>query len=57
MGGKPSSNRTSTTAPITWQTFPIAPFPVNSSTTFPPETAPPFGGEDGGEGLAAADVA
>ncbi|URE41809.1 hypothetical protein MUK42_13250 [Musa troglodytarum] len=35
IGGRPSSNLTSTTAPITWQTFPIAPAPVNSSVILP----------------------
>lgn len=58
IGGKPSSNLTSTTAPITWQTCPIAPFPVNSSVIFPPPPTSFFaGGAEGGAAAAAAAVA
>ena len=35
IGGKPSSNLTSTTAPMTWHTCPIDPAPVNSSVILP----------------------
>ncbi|RXH77259.1 hypothetical protein DVH24_023533 [Malus domestica] len=35
IGSNPSSNLTSTTAPITWQTLPTASFPVKSSVIFP----------------------
>lgn len=51
IGGNPSSNLTSTTAPMTWQTLPIAPAPVNSSVIFPLGPPDPFAG--GGEGAAA----
>ncbi|CAL9206120.1 unnamed protein product [Musa hybrid cultivar] len=58
MGGNPSSKRTSTTAPITWQTWPMAPAPVNSSVIFPLGAAAAFGGGAEGAGAAeAADVA
>jgi hypothetical protein len=39
IGGSPSSNRTSTTAPMTWHTCPMAPAPVNSSVVLPVEGA------------------
>ncbi|KAI5054306.1 hypothetical protein GOP47_0030803, partial [Adiantum capillus-veneris] len=34
MGGRPVSNLTSTTAPITWAMEPMLPAPVNSSVIF-----------------------
>ncbi|KAL0904519.1 hypothetical protein M5K25_026643 [Dendrobium thyrsiflorum] len=53
IGGSPSSNRTSTTAPITWHTRPTAPAPVNSSVTLPLGPPEALAG-DGGEGAGAA---
>ena len=53
IGGNPSLNLTSTTAPMTWHTCPIAPFPVNSSVILPL----PFFSSDFGEGESVAAVA
>uniref|UniRef100_A0A0A9GAF6 ATPBM n=1 Tax=Arundo donax TaxID=35708 RepID=A0A0A9GAF6_ARUDO len=57
MGGRPSSNLTSTTAPMTWHTCPIAPAPVNSSVIFPPPVVFPTAGGEGGAAWVAAEVA
>ncbi|KAB8100501.1 hypothetical protein EE612_031052, partial [Oryza sativa] len=57
MGGNPSSNRTSTTAPMTWHTCPTAPAPVNSSVILPPPVAFPVAGAGGAASFAAAAVA
>jgi hypothetical protein len=56
IGGRPSSNLTSTTAPMTWQTLPMDPAPVNSSVIFP-LGAGVLGGEGGDGAGAAAEVA
>ncbi|URD76286.1 hypothetical protein MUK42_31312 [Musa troglodytarum] len=59
IGGNPSSKPTSTTAPITWHTYPMAPAQVNSSVILPLGPEAIFGGgvDGAGEGAAAVAVA
>jgi len=52
-----TSKRTSTTAPMTWHTCPMAPAPVNSSVILPPPVFPVAGGGVAGAAWAAADEA
>jgi hypothetical protein len=56
-GREPSSKRTSTTAPMTWHTCPMAPAPMNSSVILPPPVFPVAGGGVEGAAWAATNEA